>query len=169
MASRRIVVLAALLVLLGAAPAYAAEPVEPRAGVLLSGQIQFPRAQRMTIQTDSPDGTKLTVGMGFDGKCKGGGLGELWAGNVRTSPDVRARDGRISANLTGTIRNLGGIDGRTGVFKWKLVGRFVERDVVSAVVTGTAEVRIDGKTVSQVQDRRPRHRAPRDPQRLIVD
>ncbi len=148
MASRLVAVLAAL-VGLGAAPAYAAEPVEPRAGVLLSGQIQFPRAQRMTIQTGAADGTKLTIGMGFDGRCKGGGLGELWAGNVRAAPGVRARDGRISANLTGTIRNLGGVDGRTGVFRWKLVGRFVQRDVVKAVVTGTAEVRIDGKTVTR--------------------
>ena len=149
MASRRIAVLAALLVPSGAAPAFADEPVEPRAGVQLSGQIQFPRAQRMTIRTDAADGTKLTVGMGFDGRCKGGGIGEVWAANVRTTSAVRARDGRISASLTGTIRNLGGVRGRAGVFKWRLVGRFVRRDVVTAVVTGTAEVRIDGRTVSK--------------------
>jgi hypothetical protein len=149
MASRRIAVLAALLVLSGAAPAFADEPVEPRAGVQLSGQIRFPRAQRMTIQTDAADGTKLTVGMGFDGRCKGGGIGEVWAANVRTTSAVRARDGRISASLTGTVRNLGGVQGRTGVFKWRVAGRFVERDVVTAVVTGTGEVRIGGKTVSK--------------------
>jgi hypothetical protein len=149
MASRWIAVPAALLVLSGAAPAFADEPVKPRAGVQLSGQIQFPRAQRMTIQTGAADGTKLTVGMGFDGRCKGGGLGEAWAANVRTTPAVRARDGRISATLTGTVRNLGGVQGRTGVFRWRLVGRFVERDVVTAVVTGTGEVRSDGKAISK--------------------
>ena len=130
MASRRIAVLAALLVLSGAAPAFADQLVKPRAGVQLSGQIQFPRPQRMTIKTDAADGTKLTVGMGFDGRCKGGGLGEVWAGNVRTTPIVRAREGRISATLTGSVRNLDGVAGRTGFFKWRLVGRFVERDVV---------------------------------------
>jgi hypothetical protein len=149
MASRRIVVLAALLALLGAAPAHAAEPVKPRAGVLLSGQIQFPRAQRMTIRTGAADGTRLTVAMGFDGRCKGGGLGEVWAGSVRTTRAIRARDGRISATLTGSVRNLGGITGRSGVFKWRVVGRFVKRDVVTAVVTGTGEVRIDGKVISR--------------------
>ena len=165
MASRRIAVLAALLVLSGAAPASAAEPVEPRAGVLLSGQIQFPRAQRMTIQTDAADGTKLTVGMGFDGRCKGGGLGEVWAGNVRTTSAVRARDGRISASLTGTVRNLGGVEGRTGVFKWtrgRPLRRARRRDRGRHRDRRGPDRRQDRL---QVQDRRPRHRAPRDPQR----
>ena len=155
MASRRIVVLAALLALSGAVPALAADPVKPRAGVLLSGMIQFPRAQRMSIQTGATDRTRLTVAMGFDGRCKGGGLGELWAANVRTSPDIRARDGRISATLTGTLKNLDRVKGRTGVFTWRLVGRFVKRDVVTAVVTGTAQVRIDGKVVSKCTIAKP--------------
>ena len=35
------------------------------------------------------------------------------------------------------------------MFRWRLTGRFVERDVVVATVTGSAEVRVDGKTVSK--------------------
>jgi hypothetical protein len=147
MALRRCVVLAALLVLAGAVPAAAKKPVQPQAGVQLSGMIDFPRQQRMTIQTDAADGSRLSVAMGFDGRCKGGGLGELWAANVRATPEIRVRDGRIAANLTGTSRALG--QGRTGVFKWRLTGRFVARDVVVATVTGSAEVRVDGKTVSK--------------------
>src|SRR3954471_18079805 len=131
MASRRTVALAALSALAGVAPAAAAEPVKPRAAALLSGHIQFPRAQRMTIRTDAADATRLTVTMGFDGRCRGGGLRELWAGDVRATPELRARDGKLNASLTGTTK----LQGRTGVFKWRLTGRFVDRDVVQATVT----------------------------------
>jgi hypothetical protein len=147
MALCRLVLATATLVLTGVAPALASKPVEPQAGVLLSGLIDFPRDQRMTIQTDSADGSKLTVAMGFDGRCKGGGLGEVWAATIRATPTVRVRDGRFSANLSGTSRALG--QGRTGVFKWKLSGRFTARDVAVATVTGSAEVRVAGKTVSK--------------------
>jgi hypothetical protein len=149
MARCRTVVPAALIFLSGAATASAADPVVPRAGVLLSGAIQFPRAQNMMIETDRDDSSKLTVRMGFDGKCKGGGLREVWSANVTASPRVRVRAGRFSATLTGTVRNLGRVEGRTGVFRWRLTGRFVRRDVVTATVTGSADVRIDGKTVSK--------------------
>ena len=138
-----------LLVACGvAAPAAAAdEPVRPRPGVQLSGMIDFPRDQRMTIQTNATDGSRLTVALGFDGPCKGGGLGELWAATVRATPEVRVRDGRFAANLSGTSRSIG--QGRTGVFRWRFTGRFVERDVVLATVTGSAEVRVNGKTISK--------------------
>src|SRR3954451_2102141 len=155
MASRRTAVLAAVLSLFVAVPAVAAEPVQPRAGVLLSGRIDFPREQRMSMMTAAKDGSKLTVNMGFDGKCQGGGLGELWAGNVRATPAVRARDGRISASLSGSVKNVGGVADRTGFFQWRLTGAFVKRDVVEATVTGTAEVRVDGKTVSECKIARP--------------
>ena len=153
MALRRSVALAGTLVLVSAAPALAGEPVRPQPGVLLSGTIDFPRAQRMTIETDRTDGSRLTIAMGFDGRCKGGGLGEIWAANVRATPTVRARDGRISANLRGTSRALG--QNRTGVFRWKLKGRFTARDVVVATITGSAEVRVDGRTVSRCKIARP--------------
>jgi hypothetical protein len=155
MASCRTAVLAAAFAVLLTAPALAAAPVVPRAGVLLSGKIDFPRAQKMSLMTDARDGSKLTVNMGFDGKCKGGGLGELWAGNVRSTPTVRAHGGRISASLTGSVKNVGGVAGRTGLFKWRLTGRFVEPDVVEATVTGTAEVRIDNKTVAKCKIAKP--------------
>jgi len=95
------------------------------------------------------------VNMGFDGKCRGGGLGEVWAGNVRATPTVRARQGRISASLKGSVKNVGGVAGRTGLFKWRLTGAFVERDVVEATVTGTAEIRVGGKTVSKCRIAKP--------------
>ena len=46
------------------------------------------------------------------------------------------RDGRFSADLTGTARNLGGVKGRTGEFTLELTGRFIARDVVIATVSG---------------------------------
>jgi len=155
MAPRPTAVLVALLCLFVAAPALAADSVRPRAGVLLSGKIQFPREQQMSIRTGARDGSRLTVKMGFDGKCRGAGLGELWAGNVRTTPTVRARDGRIAASLSGSVKNVGGVAGRTGSFTWRLTGTFVKRDVVEATVTGTAEVRSDGKTIARCAIARP--------------
>jgi hypothetical protein len=156
MASRCIAALAATLILSGAAAhAAAAEPVKPRAGISLTGRVQFPRGQTMTIQTGRSDSSRLTVAMGFDGRCRGGGLGELFASNVRTASLIRARDGRISATLTGRLRRLGGVEGRTGVFTWRLTGRFVKRDVVRATVTGSAEVRKDGRTISRCKIAKP--------------
>jgi hypothetical protein len=146
MASRCIVVLA-VFIAVSCPAAASADPVEPRAGVLLTGKIAFPREQRMTIRTDATDGTRLTVALGFNGRCRGGGLGEIFVSNVKAAPEVRVRDGRFSANLTGTSRSLG--PNRIGVFRWKLSGRFTERDVAVATVTGSAEVRVDGKVISR--------------------
>ena len=39
---------------------------------------------------------------------------------------MRVRDGRFSADLTGIARNLGGVKGRTGEFRWRLTGRFTD-------------------------------------------
>jgi hypothetical protein len=133
----------------GVSNASAADEIEPRPGVLLSGTIQFPRAQTMSVETDARDGSKLTVRMGFDGRCKGGGLAEAWASRVETRPFVRVRDGRFSADLTGTARNLGGVSGRTGEFTWRLTGRFSARDVATATVTGSANIRVDGRIISR--------------------
>lgn len=135
--------------LAGATEASAADGIEPRAGTLLSGMIQFPRPQAMTIETDARDSSKLTVRMGFDGRCKGGGIGEAWASNIESRPTVRVRDGRFSADLTGTARNLGGVSGRTGEFTWRLTGRFTARDVATATVTGTANIRAGGRIISR--------------------
>ena len=55
----------------------------------------------MTIETDPRDGSKLPVRMGFDGRCKGGGIGEAWASTLEAKPTVRVRDGRFSADAHG--------------------------------------------------------------------
>ena len=103
----------------------------------------------MSVQTDARDGSKLTAYLGFDGRCKGGGLAEVWAANIPARPTVKVKDGRFSATLTGVTRNLGGVEGRTGHFRWRFSGRFVERDVVTATVSGDGQVRLRGKTISK--------------------
>jgi hypothetical protein len=49
------------------------ESVQPRAGLYLRGEIKFPRAQGMHVMTGKKDGSRLTVALGFHGKCTGGG------------------------------------------------------------------------------------------------
>jgi hypothetical protein len=109
----------------------------------------------MTIETDTRDGSKLKVRMGFDGLCKGGGIGEAWASTIESRPTVRVRDGRFSADLTGTARNLGGVKGRTGEFSWRLTGRFTAEDVVSATVTGSADIKSRKRVVSRCKIAEP--------------
>jgi hypothetical protein len=145
----RTLVAALAIPLVLAGTAAAAQGVEPKAGILIRGSIQFPRAQSMSIETDARDGTKLTTRMGFDGKCKGGGLQEAWVSTILAKPAVRVRNGRFSADLTGTGRDLGGVKGRTGEFTWKLSGRFTAEDAVSATVSGSAEIKQGGKVVSR--------------------
>jgi hypothetical protein len=145
MGPRCVVVLASLFSLFWASTAFAADP---RPGVLLAGKIQFPRAQAMAISTDNKDATRLTVSLGFDGRCSGGGIGESGAANVPAKPIVRAADGRVSATLTGSVKRLGGVNGRVGNFRWRLTGRFVDDDVFTGTVDGTADVSVNGKTVS---------------------
>jgi hypothetical protein len=155
MVSRPGAALAVLFGLSGASVAAAQDEVRPRAGVVLSGQIQFPRAQQMMIQTGPADGSRLRVYMGFDGRCRGGGLAEAWAATIATTPRVRVKDGRFSARLKGRARDLGGVEGRTGTFRWRFSGRFVEPDVVRATVTGAGEVRVGGKVVSRCTIAKP--------------
>jgi hypothetical protein len=133
-----------------AGPAHGAGDVKPRAGVQLTGKIDFPRKQAMTITTGAADGTRMTARLGFDGRCRGGGLGELWSSNVLAKPVVRVRDGRFNARLTGSISNVGGVRERTADFSWRFSGRFVSPEVVRATVTGTAVVRgSEGRVVSR--------------------
>src|SRR5688572_395886 len=101
MAVRRFALLSAVLALSGAGAAIAAEPVQPRAGLSLRGEIQFPRAQSMSVLTGKRDGSRLSVALGFHGKCKGGGLSELFSSNVTAKPVMRVRNGRFDATLTG--------------------------------------------------------------------
>lgn len=139
-----------VLLLAGAAPAFAADGIKPRRGTVLTGQIQFPREQAMRIETGARDGSKLTVRMGFHGRCTGGTLREAWASDVRSRPTVRVRDGRFRRTLRATVPDIGNVPGRNGEFKWRLTGRFVEKDVVRASVSGTAVIRgRDGRVVAR--------------------
>jgi hypothetical protein len=149
MAARRVVALALVFLFSGVCAAHARDAIEPRAGVFLRGQIQYPRAQGMSVMTANEDGSKLTVAMGFDGRCTGGGLGEIWAANVATKPVVRAQNGHFAATLTGASRKFGGVKGRVANFRWRLNGRFVDDDVIAATVTGSARVTLHGKVISR--------------------
>jgi hypothetical protein len=155
MGSRRIAVLAVVLLLSGASAARADKVIVPQAGVLLSGKVKFPRAQQMSVRTAADNGARLTVAMAFDGRCRGGGLGEVWAANVPTKPTVRLVDGRFTATLTGTLKHLGGVDGRVGHFRWRLRGRFVQPTVVSATVTGRVDVKVGRKIISRCTIAKP--------------
>jgi hypothetical protein len=132
-------------VLLPAAAASAAEDVQPRAGIMLTGAIDFPRAQEMTVRTDPRDGAKLTVALGFDGRCKGGGLAEVWASNVPVRKTVKVKHGRFLARLSATVKDFGDVPGRTAHFRWRLTGRFQAEDAATAKVTGVARVRQKGR------------------------
>jgi hypothetical protein len=134
-------VLAALVVTLSpAVPAMAADVV-PKPGAILTGVIKFPRAQQMRIETDPANGSKFLVRMGFDGKCKGGGIQEAWVSLLKAKPTVRVSAGRFSATVKATERDFGEVEGRTAQFTWKLSGRFTAEDAVRATVGGTAVIR----------------------------
>jgi hypothetical protein len=144
MPSRVIATIAASSLVVLVPAASAARGVEPRAGIMLSGPIDFPREQGMTVRTDPGDAARLTVALGFDGRCKGGGLAEVWASNIPVRKTVKVKRGRFSAHLTATVRDFGDVDGRTARFRWRLTGRFVSEDVATARVRGDARVRERG-------------------------
>jgi hypothetical protein len=134
----------------GLAPAApAAQAPVPAPGNMLSGKIKFPRAQGMTLTIGAQDPSRATATVGFDGKCKGGGVGEFWAAFVPARETVRIHNGRFTAHLTGVTRNVGGVTGRTGSFKWKLRGHFTAPDAATALVAGTAVLRSGGHTISR--------------------
>lgn len=141
---------------LGLAPAApAAQAPAPTPGTMLSGKIRFPRAEGMTLSVNAQDPSRATATLGFDGKCKGGGLGEFWSSYVPARETLRVRNGRFTARLTGVTRNVGGVTGRTGRFRWRLRGHFTGSDTATALVTGTAVLRSAGHTVSRCKIARP--------------
>jgi hypothetical protein len=141
---------------LGLAPAApAAQAPVPTPGNVLSGKIKFPRAQGMTLSVDVQDPSRATAALGFDGKCKGGGIGEFWAAFVPARETLRIRNGRFTAHLTGVARHVGGMTGRTGSFKWRLRGHFTDANAATALVSGTAVLRSGGHTVSRCKIARP--------------
>jgi hypothetical protein len=150
MTLRRLTTLAVLLTALaGATPALAAGGVQPSPNRLLTGTIRFHRAQAMTVQTSMGSGTTLTVALGFDGTCKGGGLGEVWAAYIPVGSTVTVRKGSFSASLTGTSENFGGVTGRTATFHWRFKGSFTDPTTIAATVSGRADVRAGGKVISR--------------------
>jgi hypothetical protein len=146
---------AASVALAGPAVAARADVVVPRPNSVLTGSIRFPRHQGMTIRTGHGDGTRLTLAMGFDGRCTGGGLGEVWAAFVPVRETVHLKGASFDVDVTGASRRLGGVAGRTGEFSWTLTGRFVDRDTVTAKVTGSAVVRSRGKVISRCRITKP--------------
>jgi hypothetical protein len=145
---RAAVLPAALLAVLAPA-AVAAEPPVPAAGTVLTGSIGFPRKQPMTLTINAHDPSRATAALGFDGRCTGGGIGEFWASYIPARETLRVRQGRFSAKLTGTARNVGGVHGRTAVFKWTLSGRFSNAVTASAKVSGTARLQASGHVISR--------------------
>jgi hypothetical protein len=152
MAPRRVVVLTSLLTLVWTAAAHADAP---RPGIQLSGKIQFPRPQSMAIKTDPKDGSRLTVALGFDGRCRGGGIGELWMSFVPARGSLRVKDGVFAGRLTGTSSVLRGVAGRTAAFTWRLSGRFTDAEVATATVAGSAVVRSGSRVISRCTIARP--------------
>jgi hypothetical protein len=148
MTLRRTLALASIL-LTSAAPAVASTGVEPRPGAFLSGSIHFPRKQAMTFVVDEHDTSRATATLGFDGRCKGGGVGEFWGSNIRTREAIKIRNGRFTAKLTGVTHEVDGIKGRDGVFHWQLKGRFVDRDTAVATVAGKSWLRSGGHVISR--------------------
>jgi hypothetical protein len=149
-ASRPLVAALSAASLLALTPAaVAGQPPVPLAGTMFSGNIRFPRQQGMTLSINAHDPSRATAAVGFDGRCKGGGIGEFWAAFIPARETVRIRHGRFSAKLTGTTRDVGGIAGRTGTFRWKLSGRFSDPATATATVSGTAELRLRGHVISR--------------------
>jgi hypothetical protein len=137
---RFVLALAALALALGPG-------VQPMAGESVSGSIAFPRAQKMAIAVGARD--RLTLQLGFDGRCKGGRLGELWMSFVPARETLRVRDGAFSGRVTGVSEGVGGHDGWTGHFTWRVSGRFAAHEVASASVSGSVIVRSGGHAVSR--------------------
>jgi hypothetical protein len=135
--------------------ALAAQPPTPVPGSMLSGKIRFPRAEGMTLKVDDRDVSRATATVGFDGRCKGGGLGEFWAAYIPARETLRIHNGRFTAHLTGATRDVGGVAGRTGSFRWKVSGRFTGQATATATVSGTAVLRSSGHTVSRCRIAHP--------------
>jgi hypothetical protein len=152
-APRRVRSLAAAMpaaLLLALAPAAGADaPPVPLAGTMFSGAIAFPRHEGMTLSIAAQDPSSATATVGFDGRCKGGGVGEFWAAYIPAREIVRIHKGRFSAKLTGHTRDVGGVTGRTGSFHWKLAGRFSDPATATATVSGTAKLRQHGHVISR--------------------
>jgi hypothetical protein len=123
--------------------------VQPLAGESVSGTIAFPRPQQMSIAV--MERGRLALRLGFDGRCAGGGLDELWMSFVPSHGTLRVRDGAFSGRLSGTARKVGGVSNRSARFTWNVSGRFTDHQVATATVSGTAVVRAGNRVVSRCE------------------
>ena len=137
-----------------AAVALALAPsVQPVAGDSVAGSIAFPRRQKMSIDVGAAD--RLSLRLGFDGRCKGGGIDELWMSYVPVRETLRVRGGAFAGRVTGVSEGVGGRAGWTGHFTWRVSGRFTAHEVASVKVSGSVIVRAHGRKVSRCDIARP--------------
>jgi hypothetical protein len=129
-----------------------ASGVQPFAGESVSGPIAFPRPQRMSLVVGQKD--RVSLQLGFDGRCAGGGLGELWMSFVPAKQTLKVRNGEFSGRVTGTSRGVGGTS-RDAYFTWRVSGKFTDHEVASVTVSGSAIVRSGRKAVSRCEIARP--------------
>ena len=141
-------VLEVAAVLLALAPG-----VQPLAGESVSGPIAFPRPQKMSVLVGAKD--RLSLRLGFDGHCAGGGIGELWMSFVPARQTLKVRSGGFTGRVTGVARGVGGRKDWTGHFTWRISGRFTDHEVASATVSGSVIVRSGGRAVSRCDTARP--------------
>ena len=127
--------------------------VQPLAGESVSGRVAFPRPQKMSIDVGARD--RLSLRLGFDGRCAGGGIDELWMSYVPARQTLRVRKGSFSGRVTGVSRGVGGREAWTGHFTWRVSGQFTDHEVVSATVSGSVIVRSGRRAVSRCEIARP--------------
>jgi hypothetical protein len=107
----------------------------------------------MTIAVRDRD--RLELRLGFDGRCDGGGVGELWMSYVPASRTLKLRGGEFTGKVTGTSRGVGGDASRTAFFTWRVSGRFTGHGAATATVSGSAIIRRAGKAVSRCEIAKP--------------
>jgi hypothetical protein len=141
-------ILSAIALALALAPG-----VQPPAGESVSGSIAFPRPQKVSIEVGPGD--RLSARLGFDGRCSGGGLGELWMSSVPAKQTLRVRNGTFSGRMTAVLDGVGRRDAWTGHFVWRVAGRFGDRGLATATVSGSVIVRAGGRNISRCDIARP--------------
>jgi hypothetical protein len=154
MTARTILAVTALS-LIPAGVARAADDVMPEPGLILTGAVKFPRTQQMRIETDRTDGSKLLLRLAFDGRCKGGGIGEAWVSTLEAKPGIRVRNGRFSGSVRGIEPSFGGVASRTADFRWKIKGRFSATDTATATISGRALIKHRGRIISRCAIAKP--------------
>jgi hypothetical protein len=124
--------------------------VQPASGDSVSGAIAFKRPQQMSIDVGERD--RLSFVMGFDGRCTGGKIGELWMSGVTGRETLAVRKGKFSGRVTGTAD--AGESGRATFF-WNVSGTFTGHEAATVSVSGRALVRSNGKLVARCTIAKP--------------